>query len=41
MRKNLSDYSWYYHFMDVKKIKMEQKFKRKKVLKDGVEGKTY
>lgn len=27
--------------MEVKKIKMEQKFKRKRVLKDGVEGKTY
>lgn len=41
MKKNLEEYKLYYQLMDVKKTKMEQKFKRKKVLKGGLEGKTY
>lgn len=41
MKKNLEEYKLYYELMDIKKTKMEQKFKRKRVLKDGALGKTY
>lgn len=41
MKKNIDEYKLYYESMDIKKTKMEHKFKRKKVLKDGALGKTY
>jgi hypothetical protein len=41
MRSNLKEYRQYYELMDVKKTKMEEKFKKKRLLKNGEIGKTY
>ncbi len=41
MRRNLEEYKLYYQSMDVKKTKIQDKFKRKRIMKNGETGKTY